>query len=1179
MNKTAIKNFAIWSRRELIEKVTQKAKIYGIENGKVIKDMDTALNGQVLTSDEKKARKKLIEKIDKDGFDETIEEIAYTWFNRFIAIRFMEVNGYMPSHIRVFSSENNEFEPQILSEAIQIDLPGLDKSKVLELYNAGNKEDELFSYLFITQCNALNEVLPAMFQKINDYTELLLPDGLLRDNSVIDVMIREIPEEDWKEQVQIIGWLYQYYNTEPKDEVFNRLKKNIKIDRINIPAATQLFTPDWIVRYMVENSLGRLWIEGHPDEELKSNWKYYLEEAEQEKEVEKQLEKIREKYAEMKPEDIKCIDPAIGSGHIGAYLFDVFIQIYESYGYKRSDAVKSILENNIYGLDIDERARQLAYFSLMMKARQYDRRFLSRKDIPQPKVYAIEESNFFKTENGKNIIGYFVDGNKNLKNDISSIIEDMIDAKEYGSIVNVKPVNFEAIYNRFNEIKKENSINIYTLIALEQLLPLVEQAEILSSKYDIVVTNPPYMGNRGMNSKLSNYLKKNFNDSRMDLFAVFMVKGFNSLKKNGYLAMITQHSWMFLSSFEKFRKKIIEDKTIYNMLHLGTRAFEEINGEVVQSTAFVIKNIYLMKFKGSYIRLVDYKNAEQKKEAVLRAIEGTESKYYYSIQQHNFEKIPSMPIAYWASENIIQIFIKYPSLKEKSISISEGIKTGFNKKYIRFWYEINSNEFYPINKNRKTAKWVSHHKGGEYRRWYGNKHNVIFWENDGNEIKNRKNSGIQGENMYFKKFLSWTKTSSSKFGIRYYEDQLFDSASPALKPKDNMLYTLGFLSSKLGYFFTRFINPTLSLQVGDIGVLPIIENKERIKEIDILVQQNIYISKIDWDMHETSWDFKRSPLLENKVNGRIETAYENYKREVNERFAKVKKNEEELNRIFIEIYGLEDELTPEVPDEDITVAKIFDNKEDIYDEIKGNGYIMTRELVVKNFLSYFVGCAMGRYSLDEEGLVFAGGEFDSSKYITFEADKDGILAITDQEYFEDDIVELFVKFLRVTFGEEHLNENLDFIASELKGKNNDSSREKIRNYFLNDFYEDHCKMYQKRPIYWQYDSGKNGACRGLFYLHRYDKDTFAKIRINYVFEVQDRYKQELVRVEKAIVQASGEEKIQLEKRANALKKKIIESQQFEEKVQHIADSYIEIDLDDGVVENYKIFKDVLAKIE
>lgn len=1162
MNKKAIKNFAIWARRELIEKVTQKAKIYGIEKGKEMKEMDTALNGQVLTSDEKKARKVLIEKIEKDGFDETIEEVAYTWFNRFIAIRFMEVNGYMPSHIRVFTSENNEFEPQLLSEATHLELPGLDRSKVLELYNAGNKEEELFKYLFITQCNALNEVLPGMFQKINDYTELLLPDGLLRDDSVIDVMIREIPEEDWKEQVQIIGWLYQYYNTEPKDEVFKKLKKNIKVDRINIPAATQLFTPDWIVRYMVENSLGRLWVEGHPNEELKANWKYYIEEAEQEKEVEEQLEKIRKEYAEMKPEDIKCIDPAIGSGHIGAYLFDVLIQIYETYGYKRSDAVKSILENNIYGLDIDERARQLAYFSLMMKARQYDRRFLSRKDIPQPKVYAIEESNFFKTENGKNIIEYFANGNDKLKKDINSIIEDMIDAKEYGSIINVKPVNFEAIYNRFNEIKKETSLNIYTLITLEQLLPLVEQAEILSSKYDVVVTNPPYMGNRGMNSKLSKYVKTNYKDSKSDLFAVFIEKWCGMLKPYGFNSMVTMHSWMFLSSFEKMRKKIFENMAISSLMHMDNMVMRIAFG----TAATVFRNFSMNKYKGTYnhIKLQDIKDNEPYEFPI-------KNNRFSQISIDNFERIPGTPIAYWVSCKFINIFDS-DSIEEKTYHISKGIFTGKNEIFIRGWYEVLKDDI--------DNGWQIYAKGGKGRNWYGNYIEVLNWKGDGKKLKEFPNSGLGASKYFGMETIVWGKIGSGKTRFRLNGTKPFDDGTPAIIFKDKIdYYLLGFLNTKIMEEILQIIAPTLSVQIGDIRTSPypkIVESL--VNKVEVLVKENVFISKLDWDMHETSWDFKRSPLLSNKVNGRIETAYENYKREVNERFAKIKENEEELNRIFIKIYGLEDELTPEVPDKDITVAKIFDNKEDIYEEIKGNRYIMTREDVVKNFLSYFIGCAMGRYSLDEEGLIFAGGEFDSSKYISFKAVKDGIIPITDQEYFEDDIVELFVKFLKVTFGEDHLNENLDFIASELNGKNSDSSRERIRNYFLNDFYEDHCKMYQKLPIYWQYDSGKNGACRGLFYLHRYDKDTFARIRINYVFEVQDRYKQELVRLEKAIAESSGNKKIQLEKRANVLKKKIIESQQFEEKVQHIADSYIEIDLDDGVKENYKIFKDVLAEI-
>lgn len=1166
MDKTAIKNFAIWARRELIEKVTQKAKIYGIEKDKEMKDMDTALNGQVLTSDDKKARDILIKKVKEDGFDETMEEVAYTWFNRFIAIRFMEVNGYMPSHIRVFTSENNEFEPQILSEAIHIDLPGLDKSKVLELFNDGNKEEELFNYLFISQCNALNEVLPGMFQKLNDYTELLLPDGLLKEDSVIDVMIREIPEEDWKEQVQIIGWLYQYYNTEPKDEVFSRPKSE-KIQKEDIPAATQLFTPDWIVRYMVENSLGRLWIEGHPDDELKENWKYYLEEAEQEKEVEEQLEKIKKEYAEMKPEDIKCIDPAIGSGHIGAYLFDVLIQIYESYGYKRRDAVKSILENNIYGLDIDERARQLAYFSLMMKARQYDRRFLSRKDIPQPKVYAIEESNFFKTENGKNIIEYFANEDNDLKNDIDSIIEDMMNAKEYGSIVNVNPVNFKNIYKRFDEIRNEFIISTDAILALEQLLPLVELAEVLADKYDVVVTNPPYMGNRGMNSKLLKYVNENYTDSKSDLFAVFMESCNRMTKKNKFQAMITQHSWMFISSYEALRD-MIQDIDIVNMAHLGSRAFEEISGEVVQTTTFVFRNNYVLNYKGTYVRLTEANSQDSKEEMFLRGEER------YIISQINFDKIPGKPIAYWVSDQLFNCFDS--TLLEDVYETKKGMFTGNNNYFLKLWYEIEckklGNDFRFYN------------KGGGFRRWYGHNDIIIRWHNNGKEVKEYKGSGNVNDKFFYDSCLSWNLVSTAPFCCRVVEEgNVMGDAGPIClinKSDVNYNYLLGYLNSNTFNKFIAILNPTMNYPPGIVGKVPLIIDKIKKEElINNYVNKNVIISKNDWAEHETSWGFEKSPLLSNKVDGLIESAYESYKNGVNERFERLKENEEELNRIFIEIYGLEDELTPEVSDRDITVAKIFDSKKDIDDEIKGNKYIMTREDVVKNFLSYFIGCAMGRYSLDEEGLVFAGGEFDSSKYTSFRADGDGILPITDQEYFEDDIVELFVRFLKITFGEEHLNENLDFIASELKGKKSDSSRERIRNYFLNDFYKDHCKMYQKLPIYWQYDSGKNGACRGLFYLHRYDKDMFAKIRINYVFEVQDRYKQELVRVEDTIAESSGNKKIELQKRADALKKKIIESQQFEEKVQHIADSYIEIDLDDGVKENYKIFKDVLAKIK
>lgn len=1174
MNKTAIKNFAIWARRELIEKVTKKAKIYGIEKDKEMKEMDTALNGQVLTSDDKKARRILIEKIDKDGFDETIEEVAYTWFNRFIAIRFMEVNGYIPSHIRVFTSENNEFEPQILSEAIHIDLPGLDKSKVLELYNAGNKEEELFNYLFITQCNALNEVLPGMFQKLNDYTELLLPDGLLRDDSVIDVMISEIPEEDWKEQVQIIGWLYQYYNEERKNEVINIYKGNVAKE--DIPAATQLFTTDWVVRYIVDNSLGRYWIERNPDSDLKDKLEFFVVPKNGE------IEYIEEK---IDPRDLRILDDCVGSGHFLLYEFDVLMEIYKECGYREREAAEYILSENLYGLDIDERARQLAYFSLMMKARSYSRRILN-KGI-EPHVYSIPDSNnidkkYFEVFGNNLALEEKVEASESIE----KLLADFKDGKNYGSIIKVQKVDFE-LCRKYIEDMDLGQIDLFTYDVDEfqkEINNIIDVAEIMTMKYDVVATNPPYL-NR-MNGQLKEYVNKNYKNYKTDLFSVFMYRNFEFCKPNGYSGFMTPFVWMFIKSYEKLRKYIIDNKSIGTLAQMEYSAFEEAT---VPICAFVLKNGRESN-NGLYFRLSEFTGGMKvQKEKVLEAIENPDSGYFYETSKDNFAKIPGMPIAYWASENIIRDYEKSKLIGDYAVA-RNGIKTGQNGRFLRLWWEIVEEKLNTTAINYDEAKnsgnkWYVYNKGGSYRKWYGNNDYVVNWENCGYEIfalakQDKRNVQDYPHEMKFIPTISWSLITSGQPAFRYKVHNLSDIAGMSLfTNKEHIENYLGLLNSKIALKILNLIAPTINFQAGDIARIPVVDEVIENNIVRKIVANNITLSKLDWDMHETSWDFKKSPLLSNKMDGKIKTAYESYKGEVNERFAKLKENEEELNRMFIEIYGLEDELTPEVSDRDITVAKIFDSKKDIDEEIKGNKYVMTRENVVKNFLSYFIGCAMGRYSLDEEGLVFAGGEFDLSKYTIFKADGDGILPITDQEYFEDDIVELFVKFLKITFGEEHLNENLDFIASELKGKKSDSSRERIRNYFLNDFYEDHCKMYQKLPIYWQYDSGKNDACKGLFYLHRYDKDMFAKIRINYVFEVQDRYKQELVRVEDTIAESSGNKKIELQKRADALKKKIIESQQFEEKVQHIADSYVEIDLDDGVKENYIIFKDVLAKIK
>lgn len=1166
MNKTAIKNFAIWARNELIEKVIQKAKIYGIEKEQKMEDMDTALNGQILTNDDKEARKVLIEKIKSDGFDITIEEVAYTWFNRFIAIRFMEVNGYLPSHIRVFSSEDNQFEPQILSEAIHIDLLGLDKSKVLDLFNDGNKEEELFNYLFITQCNALNEVLPGMFQKINDYTELLLPDGLLREKSVLDLMIKEIPEEDWKEQVQIIGWLYQYYNEERKDKVINIYKGNVAKE--DIPAATQLFTTDWVVRYIVDNSLGKYWIERNPDSDLKDKLEFFVMPKNGE------IEYIDEK---IDPKDLRILDNCVGSGHFLLYEFDVLMEIYKECGYREREAAEYILSDNLYGLDIDERARQLAYFSLMMKARSYSRRILN-KGI-KPHVYSIPESNNIDKKYFE-VFGSSLATEERIKaiESIKELLANFKDGKNYGSIIKVEEVDFE-LCRRFIEDIDLGQIDLFTYQAIEfqeQIKNIFDVSEVMAMKYDVVATNPPYLNK--MNGQLKEYVNKHYKDYKTDLFSVFMHRNFDLCKPSGYSGFMTPFVWMFIKSYEKLRKYIIENKSISTLIQMEYSAFEEAT---VPICAFVFKN-RKDGGKGLYFRLSEFTGGmEVQREKVLEAIENPNCGYLYETSKENFLKIPGMPIAYWASENVIENY-KYSKIYDVS-NPCKGIDTGNNKYFLKLWYEISSISIFFPRKTEideyelKKYKWVPYNKGGNYRRWYGNNEYVVNWENNGAELKAYKNSNLRNKKYYFHKGITWSTVTSGKSSFRYFDfGYLFDNGGSCLFGKENLFYIQGILNSVVAEELLT-IQPTLNNQPGSIGRIPYRVNYS--EDVSFIVRSNNLISRFDWNMHETSWDFLVSPLLLNRVNDRIEVAYESYKLEVNERFTKLKENEEELNRIFIEIYGLEKELTPEVSDKDITVAKIFDSKDEIYDDIKGNRYITTREDVVKNFLSYFIGCAMGRYSLDHEGLIFAGGDFDSSKYTSFRVVEDGILSITDEEYLENDIVELFVEFLKVTFGEEHLNENLNFIASELKGKQSDSSRERIRNYFLNDFYKDHCKMYQNLPIYWQYDSGKNGACRGLFYLHRYDKDMFAKIRVNYVFEIQDRYKQELARLEENISQASGSRKIELQKRADDFKKKIIESQQFEEKIQHLADSYIDIDLDDGVKENYKIFKDVLSKIK
>ena len=1101
MNKNAIQKYAIWARNELIEQVKQRAYQCGISEKGYGDENATVISGRVLSVDEKRQRRSFIDEIKKSGYKQAVEEVAYTWFNRFVALRYMEVNDFLPTHVRVLSDASGNFKPEILANVLHLDLPGLDKTKVSELLNA-NATEELYRYLLLTQCNALNALLPEMFERMGAYTEMLLPNNILKPEGVIGRLVKDIPEEDFRDAVQIIGWLYQYYNTEPKKAVFDGLKKNVKITKENIPAATQLFTPDWIVRYMVENSLGRLWLESHPNSSLREGWKYYLDEAGQTPEVAERLRVLRMENAVKSPEDIKVIDPCMGSGHILVYAFDVLMQIYTSEGYSERDAAKLILEKNIYGLEIDRRAYQLAYFALMMKARQYNRRILTlgvRPQVYEPTGYA--------------------------------------DGMEYGSLVRVDKL----------EPMPEPPKDQLTLfdVNYDTKLNTWHFRSLLAQKYDVVVTNPPYRGISDVNAKLSDFVKKNYPDSKSDLFAVFIEKCGELLKPTGYQAMITQHAWMFLSSYEKLREKLIR-LDIVNMSHLGARAFEEIGGEIVQTTSFVLSKRNIAGFETTYVRLVDYNSQQAKEEAFLSGGDR------HIAKKENFKKIPGFPVAYWVSAAMLIAF------EGKHLSdyaqCCTGMQTGNNDKYVRTWYEVCCCDTVLYNPN---GKYKRYNCGGESRKWYGNHTNLVLWGDNGENIKNEPGSVIRNESYFYKEGISWKRIGSTDFFLRYLPAGfIFDQSGDSmfLFAQENLLYILGFVNTKVALCAFEYIAPTLNLTAGNMNKLPIIISSN--DKVDSLVSSNISLSCTDWDAFETSWDFKCHPLI--CGDRTVAAAFAKWERESADRFDTLKTNEEELNRIFIDIYGLSDELTPEVEDKDVTVRRAD----------------LSRE--IRSLISYAVSCMFGRYSLDCEGLVYAGGDWDADKYRTIPADKDNILPICDDEYFDDDIASRFVSFVKTVFGADTLEENLKFIADALGGKG--TPREVIRSYFLNSFYADHCKIYQKRPIYWLFDSGKKNGFKALIYMHRYSRDLLAKLRTDYVHEQQERYRTQLSHIAVALNTATGAERARLLKQQDKLSEQAREISAFEEKVHHLADQNISIDLDDGVKKNYEIFADVLATI-
>ena len=1197
MNKTALKNFAIWARKKLISDITYSAGLLAVnENGigeplpqsrSDLQLFDIGTKDYAEVKGERISQRNSLvsairakaEELDnyKVAFEYIVEEVAYTWFNRMIAIRFMEVNGYLP--IRVLSSESGKHEPDIVTTPFDagLEFTGEESGSIYELRD-NNRLEELFRMLFIRECNHLHDILPELFEATNDYSELLLSLSYTDKDGVVFHLVNDISEDDFnieKEgQVEIIGWMYQYYNTEPKDKVFTALKKNVKITKENIPAATQLFTPHWIVRYMVENSLGRLWIEGHPDDDLRQGWEYYLDEAEQEPQVQAQLEEIRAGYREISPEDIRIIDPCMGSGHILVYAFDVLMQIYSAQGYSERDAAKLIVEKNLWGLDIDRRAYQLAYFAVMMKARQYNRRILTSGI--KPNLFVIDDNRALTPE----IIEYIADGDSKIAADLRSISNDLTNAREYGSIINVQPVDFNGLIERIGIIAESDELNLIAMenkrIVCEKILPLVKQAQTLSQKYDVVCTNPPYMGGSGMNSVLSEYVKRCYSEAKSDLFAAIIIKCLEFTKQNGYSSLVTMQSWMFLSSFEEMRTKLLTLNTLTTLMHMENMVMGIAFGTAVS----VFRKGAVKGYKGTYnqIKLADIENAKPKSFPVA-------GNRFAQVSSDNFSKIPGMPVAYWVSEKFIKAFEKGKCLGVVC-EARKGLATSDNNRFLKIWFEVAANNIcFSCSSNEESRelnfKWYPHNKGGEFRRWYGNNEYVINWYHDGFEIRNFRDekgkllSRPQNTNYNFKNSLTWSKITSGTFSARYCAGGfLFDDAAAICYSNDKarLKYVLGFLNSSIAQYMLDILNPTLNKQISDMSNLVILNDEE--KTINSCVEQNIIISQSDWDSFETSWDFKIHPLLDYMVEDErevpvikgnehgtyldtavevylsVENAFNNWKRICDERFNTLKSNEEELNRIFIDIYGLQDELTPEVEDKDVTVRRAD----------------LTRD--IKSLVSYAVGCMFGRYSLDVEGLAYAGGDWDGSKYKTFIPDPDNCIPVTDEEYFRDDIVVRFVDFIRTVYGADTLEENLTFIADAL-GTRGNTSRERIRNYFLNDFIKDHIKMYQKRPIYWLFDSGKQNGFRALVYMHRWNADTTGNVRVEYLHKLQRIYENEIRQSQDIVETGSGREVSAAQKRIEKLTKQLKETHDFDEKIAHLAPSRIDIDLDDGVKVNYE----------
>lgn len=1169
MNTNQLKTYAAQARKDFMTAVAAKAAKYGImpdqnlecrENGDYL-----LIGGNAYPRSIKPAYQALIAKIAKIGYAETINEIAYTWFNRMIALRYMELHNMLSHGYKIIG---NPDRPEIMQNAAALDMPGLDKNKITDMLLDGTKDEQLYAYILQAQLNALNSVIPGLFEKMDDPTNLLIPDGLLMADSIRAKMAELDPSNF--EQIEVIGWLYQFYIAEQKDTLMAAGKAYKKEE---IPAVTQLFTPNWIVKYMVQNSVGAKWLETYPDSPLKSKMEYYIEPAAQSADVQAELDKIKEKSID--PETITVLDPACGSGHILVVAYDLLREIYLERGYALRDIPELILKNNIFGIDIDKRAAQLATFALAMKAAQDNPRLLG-KTIPVNIINIVESNNMDIDAIANTLATRDVSADT-----IKSLLDNFENAQTYGSLIKIKHDLIEKLDDIAAMIAKAETAN--DMIKQEyanQLKPFVIMAQYLTQKYDCVVANPPYMGSGRYNPVLKDFAVAMYPDSKADLCTMFMEQALALIKINARYAMINQQAWMFLSSFETLRDNLLANTTIMSMAHMGFGAF----GADFGTTAFVIRKHADFGFLGNFVSLREVSNVDDKQKLFLskdnRFVAGA----------NTFEQIPGTTIAYWINEKQRKAYVDNEPLGN-TILPRHGLATSDNNRFLKLWHEVDISKASLVVRNDMSKKWFPMNKGGSYRKWYGNLEWVINYENDGKEIKDFaiqlykcSSRTIQNTQFYFKESLTWSALTSGDMSVRWSDaGAIFGSgAHCAFADTEELKYALSFMNSKIIKSFLKIVSPTINYNVDDLRNIPymIIQDKDL---IITNTEKILACNRYDWDSYETSWDFERLPMLTDTF--RKDTVAASYKawREQNAKdIAETKRLEEENNRLFIDAYGLTNEITPDVPLEQITLT--------VNPKYRYGGNATDMELEerfksdsIKELISYIIGCYMGRYSMDQKGLVYANAgdvDFDQSKYQTISADNDGIIPVTDTAWFpEEDATNRIESFVSKIWGADKLQENLSFIAAALGGKPTETSTEAIRRYMLDGFYKDHTTRYQKRPIYWMFSSGKNHAFDCLVYMHRINSQTLARIRTQFVIKLIDQMQTQLNALQDAIAAtSSASEQRQMNKDVTRLQKQLQELLEYDEKLNHAINQKIEIDLDDGFKVNYPKFTDLVAKI-